>query len=268
MGTVRGQDLAHMFFPAAVRPGACGDAQQAPPALLMLAGDSSTAKTALLLQYAYNAALRGEQSQPAPPLLTEARPSKMGGVHAPHRDAALAAQFQRSHGPLPRTTTRCVRAADASSAQVAAPSSFLASARCPTFRTQVRVFAWPRIPCLPSLAFGSRAGPISLASTVTRKRCSPAKHRLQVRHMCAGHPVSFLAIARARQRGFLARRHGLALLHACSAARLPALARPLSTLSLSLSLSRSRARALSLQLTLPCLRGPSPRPTIWTTGKR
>ena len=33
MGTVRGQDLAHMFFPAAVRPGACGDAQQAPPAL-------------------------------------------------------------------------------------------------------------------------------------------------------------------------------------------------------------------------------------------
>ena len=71
MGTVRGQDLAHMFFPAAVCPGACGDAQKSPPALLMLAGDSPTAKKALLLQYAYNAALRGVQSQP--PLLCSPR---------------------------------------------------------------------------------------------------------------------------------------------------------------------------------------------------
>jgi hypothetical protein len=185
------------------------------------------------------------RANPPLPCSPQRAPAKLWGARAPHRDADLAAQFQRSPGHQPRTTMRCVRAADASSAQVAAPSSFLASARCPTFRTQVRVFAWPRVPCLRPLAFGSRAGTISLASTVTRKRSSPAKHRLQVRHMCAGHAVSFLAIASARQRGFLAKCHGLALLHACSAARLPALARPLST---PLSLSLSRARVFSLCL--------------------
>ena len=48
-----------MFFPL------CSEAQQLTtvqqPASLVLAGESSTIKTALLLQYAYNAALRGEK---------------------------------------------------------------------------------------------------------------------------------------------------------------------------------------------------------------
>jgi hypothetical protein len=48
--------MAHLFFPAARRTAGV----QTAPAALTLAGDSSTAKTALLLQYAYNAALRGE----------------------------------------------------------------------------------------------------------------------------------------------------------------------------------------------------------------
>ena len=60
MGTVRGQDTAHMFFPGVVPlAGAPGGAQRAAPAMLTLAGDAPAAKTALLLQYAYNAALRG-----------------------------------------------------------------------------------------------------------------------------------------------------------------------------------------------------------------
>ena len=188
-----------MFFPAAVRPDVCRDDAQAPPALIMLAGNSSTAKTALLLQYAYNAALRGVMRKPAPPLLPAARPGKMGDVRAPHRDAApLQHNLNVLLAPQPRTTTRCVCAADASSAQVAAPSSFLASARCPMFHIQVHAFAWRRVPCLRSLAFGSCAGTISPARTGARKRSSPAKHRLQVRRMRAGHPVRFLAIARAR----------------------------------------------------------------------
>jgi hypothetical protein len=53
--------MAGMFFPL------CSEAQQLTtvqqPASLVLAGESSTIKTALLLQYAYNAALRGEELQ-------------------------------------------------------------------------------------------------------------------------------------------------------------------------------------------------------------
>jgi len=55
--------MAGMFFPL------CSEAQQLTtvqqPASLVLAGESSTIKTALLLQYAYNAALRGEKLQVA-----------------------------------------------------------------------------------------------------------------------------------------------------------------------------------------------------------
>ena len=55
--------MAGMFFPM------CSEAQQLTtvqqPASLVLAGESSTIKTALLLQYAYNAALRGEKLQVA-----------------------------------------------------------------------------------------------------------------------------------------------------------------------------------------------------------
>ena len=47
----------------------CSEARQLTtvqqPASLVLAGESSTIKTALLLQYAYNAALRGEKRQVA-----------------------------------------------------------------------------------------------------------------------------------------------------------------------------------------------------------
>ena len=72
MGTVRGQDTAHMFFPAG-RASVPGGAERAAPAILALAGDAPAAKTSLLLQYAYNAALRGASPPSEQPSCAPAR---------------------------------------------------------------------------------------------------------------------------------------------------------------------------------------------------
>ena len=59
-------ERAHMFFPASSAPGSARpDAHEAPQGYgraLTLAGEPPRAKTGLLLQYAYNAALRGCRS--------------------------------------------------------------------------------------------------------------------------------------------------------------------------------------------------------------
>jgi len=52
--------MAHMFFPAADDAAAARPARKAP--MSILAGNDHLAKHAMLLQYAYNAALRGCRS--------------------------------------------------------------------------------------------------------------------------------------------------------------------------------------------------------------
>ena len=140
---------------------------------------------------------------PAPTLVAAAHRGQSPGLLG---FASRCCCPQESIGPCraiavrAHTSQRCLRpgAADAGSTQAAALSSFVGSARWPTFCTQVLCgLRRGARPCLRTLAF--RSQPAAFYSSIrpgARKRSGPAKHRLQVRDMRAGHPVRALARAR------------------------------------------------------------------------